>query len=198
MSFTRSSSHVCSLLVATRQRKRSFLFSYTPKTVWVFPTSIASSMAPLPSFSCPPSPRSAMGPIFPRISIAAGRKTAGKHTGSARIRPPSARIGRFGRGSNADAPARGGARARRGRARGAMRTLAQGGAGRTWRSSGRTPVRSLTDNATSPKCPAGRSARVTAGRHGANPGAGPDSDSATGRISLRPQASGSERFAPGR
>ena len=76
--------------------------------------------------------------------------------------------------------------------------LAQGGAGRTWRSSGRTPVRSLTDNATSPKCPAGRSARVTAGRHGANPGAGPDSDSATGRISLRPQASGSERFAPGR
>ena len=50
---------------------------------------------------------------------------------------------------------------------GAVRALAQGGTGRTWRSSGRTPVRSLTDNATSPKCPAGHDARVAAGRRGA-------------------------------
>ena len=52
---------------------------------------------------------------------------------------------------------------------------------------------------------AGRDARVAAGRHGANlaqlgpnPGAGPGSDSATGQMSLRPQVSGSDRFAPGR
>ena len=49
---------------------------------------------------------------------------------------------------------------------------------------------------------AGRDARVGAGRAlallGPSPGAGPGSDSATGQISLRPQASGSDRFAPGR
>ena len=44
ISFTRSSSHVWCLFVATRQRWLSFFPSYTPTTVCVLPTSIAKSI----------------------------------------------------------------------------------------------------------------------------------------------------------
>ena len=43
-SFTRSSSEVWCLLVATRHRWRRSPSRYTPNTVWVFPTSMASNM----------------------------------------------------------------------------------------------------------------------------------------------------------